>query len=71
ILKEALRVQYERRNMVIPRDLPEPGPGWADTYNRVVPRLAGTRPPFTTYAEAMGAVRARIAPMLAELADEQ
>ena len=64
-LQAALTTQYQLRKMrPIPTEMPEPAPGWAETYNRTVPTLAGTKPPFTDYSVALAAVQAAVAPTL-------
>lgn len=64
-LHAALNTQYQLRGMrPIPADMPEPAPGWAETYNRNVRKMRGTREPFTDYASAHAAVQSAVAPTL-------
>ena len=64
-LRAALAIQYERRRMRVPASLSEPTPGWANRYNRELPKIPGTKPPFTDYDAATEALRGRIGPALA------
>ncbi len=63
-LIEALRTQQRLRRITIPSALIEPARGWADAYDRQMPKTPSTHPPFTTYQTAISTVRGALGPAL-------
>ena len=71
-LDRALVLQQRRRNTTLPEGLPEPGPGWAESYNKAATtRMAGAQPPFTDYETAITTVRTQISPALERVARQE
>lgn len=68
-LADALETQQLRRHITIPTDLGEPAPGWATNYEGQLVKTPSARPPFTSYAQAMAAIRAALTPILRSIDD--
>jgi hypothetical protein len=66
-LLEALRVQQDRRSLVLPASIAAPSEAWPTNYDKAARKMPGTLARYQTFAAAAATVAAVLNPLLAQL----